>query len=135
MTQRHWRGHLLRDDGAADHRVTSFELFFDLVYVFAITQLSHLLLGHLDLRGALQAALLLLAVWVAWIYTAWTTNWFDPNQPPVRVMLITLMVAAYGLFDEAHQYFVPGRDASLADLAADTAGGFFAAVIFYHKSF
>ena len=54
MTQRHWRGHLLRDDGAADHRVTSIELFFDLVYVFAITQLSHLLLTHLDVRGALH---------------------------------------------------------------------------------
>jgi VanZ family protein len=52
-----------------------------------------------------------------------------------RVLHITLMVAAYGLFDEAHQYFVSGRDASLADLAADTAGGFFAAVAFYHKSF
>ena len=94
MTERHWRSHLLRDDGAANYRVTSIELFFDLVYVFAITQLSHLLLTHLDVRGALQAALLLLAVWVAWIYTTWTTNWFDPNQPPVRVMLIAVMVAS-----------------------------------------
>ena len=59
-----------------------------------------------------------------------------PENPSFsRIILITLMVAAYGLFDEAHQSFVPGRDASLADLAADTAGGFFAAVVFYHKSF
>ena len=40
-------------------RVTNIELFFDLVYVFAVTQLSHYLLGHADLRGALQAGLLL----------------------------------------------------------------------------
>ena len=59
----------------------------------------------------------------------------DAKPTYTRVVFITLMVASYGLFDEAHQYFVPGRDASLADLAADTAGGFFAAVIFYHKSF
>ena len=59
-----------------------------------ITQLSHLLLEHLDVRGALQTGLLLLAVWWAWIYTAWTTNWFDPNQRPVRLMLIGVMAAS-----------------------------------------
>jgi low temperature requirement protein LtrA len=70
------------------------ELFFDLVYVFAVTQLSHLLLAHLDLRGALHTALLLLAVWWAWIYTAWITNWFDPNRRAVRMMLVGVMVAS-----------------------------------------
>jgi VanZ family protein len=59
----------------------------------------------------------------------------EENSSFTRVLLITVMVAVYGLFDEAHQLFVPGRDASIADLVADTAGGFFAAVIFYHKSF
>ena len=85
---------LLRDDGDGDHRVTPLELFFDLVYVFAITQLSHLLLEHLDVHGALQTGMLLLAVWWAWIYTAWTTNWLDPNQRPVRLMLIGVMAAS-----------------------------------------
>lgn len=67
------------------------ELFFDLVYVFAVTQLSHLLLEHLNWHGVLQTALLLLAMWWAWVYTTWTTNWFDPNQLPVRVVLIGVM--------------------------------------------
>ena len=84
----------LREDGAGNHRVTSMELFFDLVYVFAITQLSHLLLEHLDVRGALQTALLLLAVWWAWVYTAWMTNWFDPNQRAVRLVLIGIMAGS-----------------------------------------
>ena len=123
MTQRPWRGPLLRADGAADHRVTSIELFFDLVYVFAITQLSHLLLTHLDVRGALQAALLLLAVWVAWIYTAWTTNWFDPNQPPVRVMLIALMVASLILSAVLPEAF---GDRGLLFAGAFVAGSFLA---------
>jgi low temperature requirement protein LtrA len=84
---------LLRGDGERDHRVSSMELFFDLVYVFAITQLSQLLFERLDLRGALQTALLLLALWWAWIDTAWITNWFDPDRRPVRVMLVGTMVA------------------------------------------
>jgi low temperature requirement protein LtrA len=84
---------LLRGDGGRDHRVSSMELFFDLVYVFAITQLSHLLAERLDLRGALQTALLLLALWWAWVDTAWVTNWFDPDRRPVRVMLVATMVA------------------------------------------
>jgi low temperature requirement protein LtrA len=85
---------LLRGHGARDHRISSMELFFDLVFVFAITQLSHLLLTHLDAGGALQTALLLLALWLAWIDTAWFTNWFDPDRRPVRFVLIGIMAAS-----------------------------------------
>jgi low temperature requirement protein LtrA len=73
-------------------RVTSIELFFDLVFVFAVTQLSHLLLAHLDILGALQTALLLMAVWWVWIYTSWVTNWLDPDKTPVRLLLFGLML-------------------------------------------
>ncbi|MGH6997343.1 MAG: low temperature requirement protein A, partial [Phenylobacterium sp.] len=58
-------------DGHGHHRVTYIELFFDLVFVFAVTQLSHGLLHHLTPLGAFQAALLFLAVWWVWIYTCW----------------------------------------------------------------
>src|SRR5687768_2784426 len=84
---------LLRGDGERDHQLSSMELFFDLVFVFAITQLSDLLLSHLDADGAVQAALLLLALWWTWLDTAWLTNWFDPDRRPVRLMLIGIMVA------------------------------------------
>jgi hypothetical protein len=70
------------------------ELFFDLVYVLAVTQLSHLLLEHLDARGAAQTALLLVAVWIAWVYSAWFTNWFDPDRRPVRLVLLGVMLAS-----------------------------------------
>jgi low temperature requirement protein LtrA len=72
--------------------VTTTELFFDLVYVFAVTQLSHLLLNNLTARGALETAVLLAAVWWAWNYTAWATNWVDPDRPLVRTMLLVLML-------------------------------------------
>jgi low temperature requirement protein LtrA len=79
------------------HRVTFVELFFDLVFVFAVTQLSHKLLEDFSWRGVLQTALLLLAVWWVWIYTCWITNWLDPDRTPVRLMLFLLMLAGLGL--------------------------------------
>ena len=85
---------LLRERGNGNARVTPIELFFDLVYVFAITQLSHLLLEHLDVHGVLQTALLMFAVWTAWIYTAWFTNWFDPIARPVRLALVGVMICS-----------------------------------------
>jgi low temperature requirement protein LtrA len=78
-------------------RVTNIELFFDLVYVFAITQLSHYLLGHADLRGALRAGLLLLMVWLVWAYTTWVTNWLDPDLMAVRLLLVALMLASLAM--------------------------------------
>ncbi len=56
---------LLRARTGEEAKVSSAELFFDLVYVFAITQLSHHLLEHLDPLGALQTLLLWFAVWLA----------------------------------------------------------------------
>jgi len=74
-------------------RVDFAELFFDLVFVFAVTQVSHTLLAHLTWQGALQAAIVMFAMWWVWIYTAWATNWLDPTRPVVRLMLFALMLA------------------------------------------
>ena len=72
--------------------VTRIELFFDLVYVFAVTQLSHRLAAHLTPRGALETLVLFLAVWWAWNYTAWAMNWANPESTPVRALLLALML-------------------------------------------
>ncbi len=85
---------LFRPRGDGHERATYFELFFDLVYVFAVTQLSHTLIEHLTWRGAAETGLLLLAVWCAWIYTTWFTNWFDPDQRVVRLVLLVTMLAS-----------------------------------------
>ena len=87
-------GPLLRTRGQRGQSVTNTELFFDLVYVFAITQLAHLLLGQLSLRGAAQTTLLLLAVWWAWVDTAWITNWFQPDHRIVRALLLVTMLVS-----------------------------------------
>ena len=75
------------------HRVTYVELFFDLVFVFAITQISHTMLAHFTPLGILQTSILMFAVWWVWVFTSWITNWLDPDKTPVRVMLFGLMVA------------------------------------------
>lgn len=78
-------------------RVTYIELFFDLVFVFAITQLSHHLLAHLSLVGAVETLLLFAATWWVWIYTSWSTNWLDPDRAAVRLMLLAMMLGGLAL--------------------------------------
>ncbi len=74
-------------------RVTYAELFFDLVFVFAITQISRTLLPHFTPLGAVcDVTMLFLAVWWVWVYTAWITNWLNPEETPVRLLLFVLML-------------------------------------------
>jgi low temperature requirement protein LtrA len=88
------RSNLLRERKPHEHaRVGFVELFYDLVFVFAITQLSHSLLEHYSLRGAIETLILFMAVWWTWIDTAWVTNWLDPAKRPVRLMLLAMMLA------------------------------------------
>jgi len=107
------RGALFRAVVPNQHsRVTYAELLFDLVFVFAVTQVSHTLLGRLDLLGAAQTTLLFLAVWWVWVYTTWVTNWLNPELTPVRILLFFLMLAGLVLstsiphaFDERGLWF------------------------------
>jgi low temperature requirement protein LtrA len=94
---------LRRGERAA--RVTNVELFFDLVYVFAVTQLSHKLVDHVNAEGVLQAAILLLMVWQVWVYTTWSTNYLDPSLTAVRAMLLSLMLGSLILAAELPEAF------------------------------
>jgi low temperature requirement protein LtrA len=83
-----------RRQGAGVDEVTNVELFFDLVYVFAVTQLSHLLVTHTTPDGAVQTLVLLALVWQVWVYTTWAVNYLDPDRLPTRVMLLLVMLAS-----------------------------------------
>lgn len=87
------------------HRVTNIELFFDLVFVFAVTQLSHLLMSNFTLVGGAQALLLMLAVWWVWIFTSWVTNWLDPEKLAIRMLMLVLMTAGLLLSASLPQAF------------------------------
>lgn len=82
----------LRERAEEATSVTFVELFFDLVYVFTVTQISHLLVQDLTWLGAFRGALVLLAMWQAWMYSTWMTNWLEPEALPVRVVLIGTML-------------------------------------------
>jgi low temperature requirement protein LtrA len=84
---------LSRERGA-EREVSPLELFFDLVYVFAIGQLSHHLVEHVDARTSAETVILALAVFYAWYMVAWGTNWLDPDPLPVRLALVGLMFAS-----------------------------------------
>jgi low temperature requirement protein LtrA len=117
-------------------RASTLELFYDLVFVFAITQVSHFLLAdeggsNLSWEGAGQAAVILVAVWWSWNYTTWTTNELDTEAPAVRGMVIAVMLGsllmaiaipeAWGeralLFAGAYVAIQVGRHAFLAFVA------------------
>lgn len=89
MSQANSRPSLLRTRNG-DGAVTQIELFFDLVFVFAITQLSAGLRAHHSWLGVLHALILFAAVWWVWVYTAWATNWLNPLHRPVLLLLLGL---------------------------------------------
>jgi low temperature requirement protein LtrA len=74
--------------------VTPLELFFDLVYVFTVSQLALSLLEHVDPRGMAETLVLTLAVMYAWFMTVWTSNWLDGDRQPVRLLLLCVMFAS-----------------------------------------
>lgn len=114
-------------------RASTLELFYDLVFVFAITQVSHLLLEHLTWTGLFQSLLILLAVYWSWNYTTWTTNELDTETVLVRLLLLGLMLVsllmsvaipqAFGthalLFAGSYVVIQVGRHAFLTFVAAD----------------
>ena len=78
-----------------EHRVTPLELFFDLVFVFAFTQVTTLLSNDPTWRGLGHGLLVLTAVWWTWAGYAWLTNTVDPDEGAVRA---AVLVAMGGIF-------------------------------------
>ena len=74
-------------------RVTPLELFFDLVFVFAITQVTTFLSHHPTWSGLLRGLLLLGALWWAWSAYAWLTNMLDPEEGVVRITVLAAVAA------------------------------------------
>jgi low temperature requirement protein LtrA len=85
---------LRRSSPDEEQHASNLELFYDLVFVFAVTQVSHLLLHDLTWRGAGRSLLVLLVVWWAWNYTTWVTNQLDPDAVVVRLLVLAIMVAS-----------------------------------------
>jgi low temperature requirement protein LtrA len=80
-----------------EHQVTPLELFFDLVFVFAVTQVTTLLTNDPTWHGVLRGALVLSAVWWAWTGYAWLTSTLDVDEGGVRLAMLAAMAAMLGV--------------------------------------
>ena len=81
------------DRSDAEHRVTHLELFFDLVFVFALTQVTAFLADDLTWGGLLRGLFILAALWWTWAAYAWLTNTLDPEEGAVRLAMFASMGA------------------------------------------
>ena len=80
-----------------EHRVTPLELFFDLVFVFAITQVTRLIADDPTPGGVLHGMLVLAALWWAWDVYAWLTSAADVDDGGVRLVMLAAMGAMFGV--------------------------------------
>jgi low temperature requirement protein LtrA len=85
-----------QDTPNQEYRVTPLELFFDLVFVFGVSQLSHHLLSQLSWRGAAETLVMLLAIFAVWFSTSWSATIFPVDQPRMRRLMLAVMLL--GLF-------------------------------------
>src|SRR3954465_14804420 len=76
-----------------DERVTPLELFFDLVFVLAITQCTALMASHPTWEGLVQGLLVLGVLWWAWVGYAWLTSVVDPEEGTVQLAMFGAMAA------------------------------------------
>jgi len=86
-SKQHW----LRKDDQDSTKASFPELFFDLVFVFALIQLSEALAAEFSFGFAAEALLFIFALWWVWIHTTWVTNLLDAEIVPVRLLLFSLM--------------------------------------------
>ncbi|MDG5778758.1 low temperature requirement protein A [Haloarculaceae archaeon H-GB1-1] len=84
----------LEEIGGDDQEVTPLELFFDLVFVFAMTQVSSFLANHLTWVGIVRGVGLLAVLWWAWVTYSWLTNAIPAEEAlPARLVLLAAMAA------------------------------------------
>jgi low temperature requirement protein LtrA len=77
--------------------VTPLELFFDLVFVFALTQVTAFMADELDWQGILRGGLMLLLLWWAWTGYAWLANVASAEERPIKLAILTGMAAMFVL--------------------------------------
>jgi low temperature requirement protein LtrA len=78
-----------------EHRVTPRELFFDLVFVFAFTQVATLFAADATFAGIGRGTLVLAALWWTWSAYAWLTNTLDPEEEAVGAALLVALIAMF----------------------------------------
>jgi len=89
--------HPVNDSREHKYEVTPLELFFDLVFVFAITQVTRLFVDDPTWGGVLRGVLVLAALWWAWDVFAWLTSALDVDEGGTRLVMLASMGASFGV--------------------------------------
>src|ERR671919_1434395 len=76
-----------------EERVTPLELFFDLVFVLALTQCTALMAADPTWQGLARGVLVLGVLWWSWVGYAWLTSVLDPEEGGVRIVMFAAMAA------------------------------------------
>lgn len=82
---------------AETHRVTTFELFFDLVFVFAVTQVTVFMASQHSALGVLQGLVILTLIWWSWVAYSWLANQTHADEGIVRIGMTVAMIAMFGV--------------------------------------
>ncbi|MBB3945326.1 low temperature requirement protein LtrA [Rhizobium skierniewicense] len=85
------KSNLIRQEDADASKATFPELFFDLVFVFALIQLSHTLAKDFGSTALVEAAIIILSLWWLWVQITWLTNMLNTEAGPVRLFLFAMM--------------------------------------------
>jgi low temperature requirement protein LtrA len=85
---------LIREE-QAKATVTPLELFFDLVFVFALTQVTAFMADELNWQGMLRGALVIMLLWWAWTGYAWLANVASAEEPPIKLSILAGMSAMF----------------------------------------
>ena len=99
---------------AEEDRVTQIELFFDLVFVFAITQVTALMADDLTARGVLRGLLVLSLLWWCWVGYAWLGNVVRADEGLGRVTMFAGMAAMFVMALSVPEAFVDNPDGGLS---------------------
>ena len=81
----------------AEHQVTPLELFFDLTFVFAMTQVTVMLADDPTWNGVFRGLLVLAALWWAWAAYTWLTSAMDVDEGGIRLAMLAAMGAMFGV--------------------------------------
>jgi low temperature requirement protein LtrA len=99
----------------AEHRVTPLELFFDLVFVFALTQVTSFMADDPTWERVFRGLLILGAIWWAWAVYAWLTSTIDVDEGGVRLTMLAAVASMFGVALAVPGAF--GDDAALFGIA------------------
>ena len=84
-----------RREQGTDERITPLELFFDLIFVFALTQVTGLVTADPTWAGLVKGMLVLAILWWAWAAYAWLTNTINPEEGEIRLVMFGAMAAMF----------------------------------------